>query len=64
MNSRFKETVVNDNFYYIDWSKGGANPKILTAEDYDQLVSSDKIMARKFDISQDHAILDMLDERG
>ncbi len=29
MNSEFKETVINNNFYYIDWSKGGANPKTL-----------------------------------
>jgi Core-2/I-Branching enzyme len=63
MNSRFKETVINDNFYYIDWTKGGANPKILTSEDYDQLIASDKLMARKFDIRQDTAILDLLDKR-
>ena len=64
MNSKFKETVVNDNFYYIDWTKGGPNPKILNVEDYDLLISSDKFMARKFDYTQDHAILDMLDKRG
>ncbi len=62
MNSDFKETVINDNFYYIDWSGGGSNPKILTGEDYDKLVSSDKMMARKFDIRQDPGILDRLDK--
>jgi hypothetical protein len=62
MNSDFKETVINDNFYYIDWSGGGSNPKILMVEDYDKLVSSDKMMARKFDIRQDAVILDRLDK--
>ena len=47
MNSAFKETVINDNFYYIDWSGGGSNPKILTLDDYDKLRSTDKIFARK-----------------
>jgi hypothetical protein len=64
MNSRFKDTVVNDNFYYIDWTKGGSNPKILSTEDYELLISSEKIMARKFDLRQDRVILDMLDNNG
>ena len=62
MNSKFKDTVVNDNFYYIDWSKGGVNPKILRVEDYSLLLSSDKLLARKFDITEDSVILDMLDK--
>jgi len=63
MNSKYKETIINNNFYYIDWTKGGSNPKILTSEDYDQLISSDKMMARKFDIVQEPAILDLLDKK-
>jgi Core-2/I-Branching enzyme len=63
MNSPFKDSVINDNFYYIDWTKGGANPKILDVADYAQLVSSDKMMARKFDILQDKEVLDMLDKQ-
>jgi Core-2/I-Branching enzyme len=61
MNSKFKETVVNNNFYYIDWSKGGSNPKTLLTEDYPLLLSSDKMLARKFDMAEDAIILDMLD---
>jgi hypothetical protein len=61
MNSKFKETVVNNNFYYIDWSKGGVNPKTLLTEDYPLLLSSDKMLARKFDMKEDAVILDMLD---
>jgi hypothetical protein len=61
MNSKFKETVINNNFYYIDWSKGGVNPKTLLTEDYALLLSSDKLLARKFDMMEDAVILDMLD---
>jgi len=62
MNSKFHPTVINDNFYYIDWSKGGPNPKTLTVEDYQKMMDSGKMLARKFDIRQDTAILDMLDQ--
>ena len=61
MNSAFRESVVNDNFYFIDWSKGGANPKTFTAEDYNMLLSSDRFLARKFDMGKDEEILDLLD---
>jgi len=62
MNSNFKNTVVNDNLYYIDWSKGGSSPKIFTADDFDALIKTNKFFARKFDIRVDTKILDMLDQ--
>jgi hypothetical protein len=61
MNSRFKSSVVNNNFYYIDWSRGGSNPKILTVEDFEILTKSDKMLARKFDMVADAEILDLID---
>ena len=62
MNSKFKDSVVNNNFYYIDWSGGGANPKTLTVDDFEVLQKSDKMLARKFDIAKDQKILDMIDQ--
>jgi hypothetical protein len=62
MNSPFRESVVNDNLYYVDWSRGGSNPKIFTAEDLDAIRKSDKLLARKFDIRVDAHILDLLDQ--
>jgi hypothetical protein len=62
MNSPFRETVVPDNYRYLDWSQGGANPKILTTKDFEALIKTDKLLARKFDIKVDTTILDMLDE--
>ncbi len=62
MNSDFRSTVVNNNFYYIDWSRGGANPKTLTVDDFDSLSRSEMMLARKFDMRFDAKILDMLDK--
>ncbi len=61
MNSPFRDTVVNDNLYYIDWSQGGFNPKIFTMADLEALKNTDKLYARKFDIKVDSAVMDELD---
>lgn len=62
MNSPLKDTVVPENYRYIDWSQGGSNPKILTVNDFEALKKTDKLLARKFDIKVDTKILDLLDE--
>ena len=62
MNSQYAGSVMNDVVNYIDWSGGGANPKILATTDYEVLKASDKLFARKFDIGKDTGILDMLDK--
>lgn len=62
MNSPFKDQVVNDNLRYIDWSEGNANPKILGLEDFDPILSSNMLFARKFDEHHDREILDKLDQ--
>ncbi len=63
MNSTFRDTVVNNNFYHMNWASGSSNPTILTTTDFDTLVKSDKMLARKFDIIEDPVIMDMLDTR-
>jgi len=63
MNSAFRSSIVNENFYYIDWTKGGVNPKTFTSADYEALVASGKFLARKFDITLDSGILDRLDRQ-
>ncbi len=63
LNSPLRDTVVGDDVHYIDWSHGGAHPKVLGTEDYDKIVESGKLFARKFDPRYDMKILDMLDAR-
>ena len=54
--------VANEHFRYIDWSSGGNHPKTLTCDDLPELTASPAHFARKFDIKQDAAVLDRLDE--
>ena len=46
---------------YIDWSGGKSSPKTLTSEDVGRLIGSDKLMARKFDVSVDPDVIDNIE---
>ena len=61
-SSKFKDQMVNDNLRYIDWSLGGARPKLLGIDDAEKLRASGKLFARKFDSNIDAQILDWIDE--
>ncbi len=61
--SPFKKDIVNDNLVYVDWSAGGASPKVLTMADAEALDASDKLFARKFNPLIDTEILDHLDTK-
>lgn len=62
LNSKFKDTVINDSLRYMDSENPNPNlPKVLEKEDYERLVKSSKLFARKFDMYRDAEILDMLD---
>jgi hypothetical protein len=64
MNSPLKDTILNDNLRYIDWSKKGVSlPAILTVDDADNLLKSPKFFARKFDIESDKLVLDLIDSQ-
>lgn len=63
LNSVFSKNVINNNLTYIDWNTGPQTPKLLTAEDLDNLEISGKLFARKFDITYDYTILDLIDKR-
>ncbi len=42
---------------YVDWSGGGASPRVLTSADYDMLMQSGMLFARKFDDSVDASVI-------
>jgi hypothetical protein len=62
-NSEYKNKMASDDLRYIDWSRGGVNPKTLNMSDADKLISSPKLYARKFDMHKDPALLDLIDEK-
>jgi Core-2/I-Branching enzyme len=61
LNSNLKDTIVNDHLRYIKFADRGYSPKILTMEDSEILVTSNRFYARKFDPGIDSKILDHLD---
>ena len=62
MNSPYQNKIINENYRYIDWSEGNVSPKTLTIGDYDKIINSDDLFARKFDMDIDKEILYKLNE--
>jgi hypothetical protein len=60
MNSPRRDTIVDDNLRYIDWTQG-RRPAILETRDLDALRASPKLFARKFDVHRDENVLDLID---
>jgi hypothetical protein len=49
LNSKYADNIVNDNLRYIDWTLGRRGfPAFLDKTDYDKIILSNKIFARKF----------------
>jgi len=63
LNSPLKASIINENYRYIDWSAGGANPKTLTTQDFGRLAQAHKLFARKFDPALDSEVLDLIDQQ-
>lgn len=63
-NSRFKECIFNDDLRYADWENANPFPPAILDESYfDKLKDSPKLFARKFDISRNVEILNLIDEK-
>ncbi len=61
LNSPLKNSLVNNNLRHIMWSKS-SHPEILQKQHFDQFMNSDKLFARKFDMTIDADVLDMIDQ--
>lgn len=62
MNSLFKNRLTNDNLRYIVWPSSSRHPAILRKQDFGDFMNTDKLFARKFDITVDKEVLDMIDK--
>lgn len=60
-NTEFKSNI-KPNLTYVDWSviEEKGHPKILDSGDFDKIMQSDKLFARKFDIKRDVAIVERI----
>lgn len=45
---------------YVDWSEGEDHPKILDESDYEKIMTSGKLFARKFDEEKSRIIIEKL----
>ncbi|MDQ2751498.1 MAG: beta-1,6-N-acetylglucosaminyltransferase [Bacteroidota bacterium] len=62
-DERIKNSITNNNLLYLRWSnlrKG--HPDILQQSDIQNIISSDALFARKFDVTEDADVLDLIDE--
>ncbi|MGD8456888.1 MAG: beta-1,6-N-acetylglucosaminyltransferase [Anaerolineales bacterium] len=64
MNSEYKDRVVNNDYRYILWPETGVKgrPIILTHQHYDEIASGKNLFGRKFDMTVNTSILDMIDK--
>jgi hypothetical protein len=60
LNSPLRDSMLNEQLHYVDWSGGGAHPATLRAADVQPALASGKLFARKFDPSDTEA-LDLVD---
>jgi hypothetical protein len=60
LNSPLRDSTLNEQLHYVDWSGGGAHPATLRAADVERAIASGKLFARKFDPSDTEA-LDLVD---
>lgn len=60
MQSPYKNKIINENYRYIVFSDNEAHPDCLTMKDYEKLINSNMLFARKFDTNIDENILNNL----
>lgn len=49
--------IKNEHFTYLDWSKGPEYPRTLRLDDYNDIINSRCLFARKFDMEVDSEII-------
>lgn len=63
LNSHFKDKVINNNLRYLEWEPWQSHPNIFRKGDYNKLISSDRLFARKFDVNVDSKIIKMITDK-
>lgn len=61
LNSPFASQVINENCHYYKHPPQTPSPKTFLLEDIDDILSSDRLYARKFDMNKEPKLLDEID---
>ncbi len=52
--------IINNYKRYIDWGPDGANPQVLTEEDYDNIIASGALFARKLESGTSDKLIEFI----
>lgn len=63
LNSPLRDAIVNDDLRYLEWRhpEVSGGPAVLRRSDFENIMGSGKLFARKFDVTEDAEILDLID---
>jgi len=62
LNSSFAPKVINENCHYYQHDPQTPNPKVLSIKDFNDIITSDRIYARKFNMNESPEIMDAIDQ--
>lgn len=62
LNSSFAEQVVNENCHYYKHPPNTPSPKTFELSDFPDIIASDRLYARKFDMKKAPSLLDKMDD--
>lgn len=52
--------IINNDLRYVDWNRGPEYPRVLRIDDYDRIINSGCLFARKFDMNIDSRIIEKI----
>lgn len=55
--------LINNHMRYIDWGTDGANPQVLTEKDYDSIIASGALFARKIESTISGKLCNLLSQK-
>jgi len=58
------QIIENKSLHFIDWSQCSSHPKVLDLQDYEKLISSGNLFARKMEFPQSDKLIDKLNEEA
>ncbi len=62
LNSSFASMVINENCHYYKHPPQTPSPKTFDSSDFDDIIASDRLYARKFDMTKAPELLDRIDD--
>lgn len=61
-DKNIRDSIVNKTLTYTKWIPQQPHPEILTMNNYEEIIKTDKLFARKFDIEIDSKVLELIDQ--